>query len=141
MIYGGGKNGLMGEVARSSKNNGGYVEGIIPKFLRSKENINKNLDKIIITKNMSERKKLLYEKGDAFLALPGGPGTIEEITEIISWLNLGLHKKPIIIFNYNKFWTPLINMYKKTYLKKFNHIKIESLFYCVNSVGQLKKLL
>ena len=140
LIYGGGKNGLMGEVARGVKENKGYVIGIIPEFLKTKENMNTKIDQIIITKDMHKRKNLLYKKGDAILALPGGPGTIEEITEIISWLNLNIHSKPIILFNYKNFWDPLIKMYNKVYDNKFNSKKSKSLFYCVNNISEFKKM-
>ena len=93
IIYGGGKVGLMGKISSSSYNLGGKVIGIIPKFLNSKEKINTNSTEIKIVKDMPERKKKLFEMGDAFLILPGGSGTIEEATEIISWKFLGLHKK------------------------------------------------
>ena len=90
---------------------------------------------------MSERKKLLFSKSDAFIALPGGPGTLEEITEIISSFNLGLHHKPIIILNYKKFWQPLINLYEDFYKKKFVNKNFQKLFYSVNTLSELKKIL
>ena len=100
IIYGGGKVGLMGKVSSSSYNMGGKVIGIIPKFLNSKEKINTQTTETIIVKDMPDRKKKLFEMGDAFLILPGGSGTIEEAAEVISWKFLGLHNKKIILFNY-----------------------------------------
>ena len=94
----------MGEVAKSVRLNGGFVTGVIPKFLKITENVYQDANETIVVNSMSKRKELLYKKADAFIALPGGPGTIEEITEIISWFNLGLHCKPVILFNYNEFW-------------------------------------
>ena len=88
---------------------------------------------------MAERKKLLFEMGDVFIALPGGPGTIEEITEVISWHNLNLHSKKIILLNYNNFWNPLIKMYNTTYKKKFINKKIKNIFYSVKSINEIKK--
>lgn len=140
LTYGGGNNGLMGVISNSVKLNGGYVTGIIPRFLVSTENLNTKIDKIIKVKNMSERKKLLLEKGDAILTLPGGPGTLEEIAEIISWLNLGIHSKPIIIFNYNSFWNKLILLYKQMYKQKFINTKYNNLFYLIDNISQFKKL-
>ncbi len=141
LIYGGGSNGLMGEIARTMQQNGSFITGIIPKFLETEENMNKKANKLIVVKDMTIRKKLLFEKGDAFIALPGGPGTIEEITEIISWYNLNLHSKPIILFNYNKFWNPLIQMYTKTYNQKFNNKKYKKIFYSVNNIKEIKKII
>ena len=75
----------------------------------------------IIVKDMAQRKNLLYQKGDAFMALPGGPGTLEEITEVISWRNLEIHSKPIILFNQNKYWDSLIKLYEKFYNNSFSN--------------------
>ena len=140
LVYGGGSNGLMGEIAKSVKSSGGYVIGIIPKFLKTQENINTKMDKMIIVNNMSIRKKKLFEKGDAFIALPGGPGTIEEITEVISWHNLNIHKKPIILINDNKYWDPLIKIYKKAYKERFLDINYKNLFYSAKNISEFKKL-
>ena len=131
----------MGEIARTMQQNGSFITGIIPKFLETEENMNKKANKLIVVKDMAKRKKLLFEKGDAFIVLPGGPGTIEEITEIISWFNLKLHNKPIILFNYNGFWEPLINMYKKTYNEKFLEKMHNQIFYSVKSMSEIKKII
>ena len=90
---------------------------------------------------MNERKKLLYELGDAFLALPGGTGTIEEISEIISWKVLGLHNKPIIFFNINKFWDPLLKQFDNINKKNFGNINLQTIFQTVNNLHQFKKIL
>jgi len=102
IIYGGGQVGLMGIVAKNALKLGIKVTGIIPEFLNSKEIMFNEINTLKIVKDMSQRKKLLYELGDAFIALPGGTGTIEEITEVISWKVLGLHDKPIIFYNIKK---------------------------------------
>tara|TARA_B110000014_G_C19825205_1_gene428053 strand:+ start:89 stop:637 length:549 start_codon:yes stop_codon:yes gene_type:complete len=140
LVYGGGSNGLMGEVARSVKEKNGYVTGIIPKFLIEKEGIDDHIDEKIIVNDMSQRKKLLFNKGEAFIALPGGAGTIEEITEIISWFNLGLHSKPIIFFNYKNFWDPLISIYKNIYKDMLIEKKHKELFYTIRNINEIKKL-
>ena len=88
----------MGKVSNSALKKGSEVIGVIPEFLKIDENINYNISEIIEVKSMAERKKILFDKGDAFLILPGGSGTIEEATEVISWKFLELHNKPIIIF-------------------------------------------
>ena len=130
IIYGGGKVGLMGEISRSAINSGGKVIGVIPKFLNSKEIINYDISETLIVEDMSERKKKMFQLGDAFLILPGGSGTIEEATEIISWKLLNIHKKDIIIFNYCNFWDSLINMYDKVKKDNFSNKNLQNI--CVN---------
>ena len=141
LVYGGGSNGLMGVVSENAKSNGAHVTGIIPKFLQEVEKTNKNVNKTIVVKDMATRKQLLYKKADVFIVLPGGPGTLEELTEIISWKNLNLHKKTIIIINYNKFWNSLIKVYKKYEIENFMDKKIIKLFYIVNNINELKKII
>ena len=140
IIYGGGSVGLMGRVSSSAYNNGGLVKGIIPKFLVSKEKICNKTYETIIVKDIIERKKKLFEMGDAFLILPGGSGTIEEATEIISWKFLGLHNKEIIIFNFNNFWNPLIKMYEQVKNKKFGNTNIQSIIKHIKTLQEFKKL-
>jgi len=111
LVYGGGNVGLMGAVARGALDNGGKVSGIIPRFLAAKERIGNSLDELdeaIITDNMHERKMLMYEKADAFVALPGGIGTLEELIEQLTWAQLGQHRKPIVLANFDGFWEPLL---------------------------------
>lgn len=110
LIYGGGTYGLMGEVADGVLDAGGQVTGIIPEFLIGREGRNQDLDKlteVIVTKNMHERKQSMFEKADAFVTLPGGVGTLEEVVEIMTWAQLDRHKKPIIFANVNQFWNPI----------------------------------
>ena len=127
IIYGGGKAGLMGKISDSAMKVGGEVVGIIPKFLATKEKINNKITKTIIVNNISIRKKKLINMGDAFLILPGGSGTIEEAAEVISWKILGIHNKKIIIFNFNDFWDPLIQMYDKAKNKKFGNKNLQNI--------------
>ena len=141
IIYGGGKTGMMGEISKSSYYSGGKVIGIIPKFLATEETINTNITRTIIVKDMSERKKKLFQMGDSFLILPGGPGTIEEATEIISWKFLGIHSKEIIIFNFNKYWDPFIKMYSNSNNKKFGNINLQNITKHIRSIQEFKKLL
>tara|TARA_B100000029_G_scaffold504465_1_gene583348 strand:+ start:1079 stop:1618 length:540 start_codon:yes stop_codon:yes gene_type:complete len=140
VIYGGGKVGMMGEISKSTMHLGGKVIGIIPKFLDSKEIIDNNLSKTIIVKNMSERKKKLFEYGDAFLIMPGGSGTIEEATEVISWKFLNLHNKKIIIFNYENYWNSMIEMYKNAENKKFGNKNLQNICEHVNTFEEFVKL-
>ena len=94
---------------------------IVKKRVEKKELkiIDYNISETIIVKDMKERKEKLFELGNAFLILPGGAGTIEEGTEVISWLNLGLHNKPIIIFNFENYWNSMIEMYNNSFKNKF----------------------
>ena len=140
IIYGGGKVGMMGKLSHSAINSGGKVIGIIPKFLSSIEIIDSNITKTIIVNNMSERKKKLFEMGNGFLILPGGSGTIEEATEIISWLILGLHNKPIIIFNFENYWDPMIQMYDNSLKNKFGDKNLQSICKTVKTFEEFSLL-
>jgi len=110
LVYGGGGLGLMGEVARTTVKNGGRVTGIIPTFLSELEHMLKEVDELILTNDMHERKKLMFEKADAFIALPGGIGTLEELVEQLTWSQLGQHKKPVVIANIKGYWTPFLDL-------------------------------
>ena len=111
LVYGGGSLGMMGEVARATLSAGGRVTGIIPEFLVKAEAMLDDCDEVIITKDMHERKRLMFERSDAFVALPGGIGTLEELVEQLTWAQLGRHKKPIVIANIADFWTPLVHLF------------------------------
>ena len=140
MVYGGGKSGIMGSVSSACHLNGGKILGIIPKNLIIKEIINYQSKQIIIVKDMSERKKKLLKMGDAILILPGGSGTIEEATEVISWKILGIHNKDIILFNHKNYWDPLINMYKNAKTKNFGNKNLQNICKHVNTFEELIKI-
>ena len=108
LVYGGGSVGLMGAVAKSTLDHGGLVTGIIPDFLRSRENMLTRVQEMIVTPDMHERKRLMFEHSDAFVALPGGVGTLEELVEQMTWQQLGRHTKPVLLANIDGFWEPLI---------------------------------
>jgi uncharacterized protein (TIGR00730 family) len=108
LVYGGGSVGLMGAVAKSVLDHGGTVTGIIPDFLANRERMNPNLTELVITPDMHERKRLMFERSDAFVALPGGVGTLEELVEQMTWQQLGRHTKPVLLANIDSFWEPLI---------------------------------
>ena len=106
LVYGGGTKGIMGAVADGALRAGGKVTGIIPRFLINKEATETaldRLDELVVTENMHERKHKMFEKSDAFVALPGGIGTVEEIVEIMTWAQLGHHRKPIVFANIEGF--------------------------------------
>ena len=104
LVYGGGSLGLMGELSKSVHKNNGEVLGIIPKHLLKIEGIDKNQGEIIITDDMHTRKKTMYDNSDAFLCLPGGIGTLEEVSETITWFQLNISRKPIFFLNINGYW-------------------------------------
>jgi len=107
LVYGGGDMGMMGAVADAVRQNGGSVTGIIPQFLLNKERAGFNGEGLIVTADMHERKRKMFELADAFVAMPGGVGTLEELVEQLTWAQLGRHKKPILIANIKGFWQPL----------------------------------
>jgi uncharacterized protein (TIGR00730 family) len=97
LVYGGGGLGLMGEIARTVLAHNGHVTGIIPEFLSKKERMLKDADELIVVKDMHQRKRLMFDRSDAFVALPGGIGTLEELVEQLTWAQLGRHDKPIVL--------------------------------------------
>ena len=107
LVYGGGSVGMMGAVASSVLDHGGKVTGIIPSFLTAKENALKRVQEMIVTPDMHERKRLMFEHSDAFVALPGGIGTLEELVEQLTWQQLGRHSKPVLLADIDGFWEPL----------------------------------
>jgi uncharacterized protein (TIGR00730 family) len=108
LVYGGGSVGMMGAVASAVLNHGGSVMGIIPEFLTNRENALKQVQEMIVTPDMHERKRLMFEHSDAFVALPGGIGTLEELVEQLTWQQLGRHSKPVLLANIDGFWEPLL---------------------------------
>src|ERR1700761_5266373 len=108
LVYGGGAVGMMGAVATAVLDHGGSVTGIIPSFLTARENALKRVQEMIVTPDMHERKRLMFEHSDAFVALPGGIGTLEELVEQLTWQQLGRHSKPVLLANIDGFWEPLL---------------------------------
>ena len=99
LVFGGGAVGIMGAIAKSVVDHGGKITGIIPEFLVAREHAMRGADSLIITRDMHERKRKMFEMADAFVALPGGIGTLEEVVEQITWVQLGRHRKPILLAN------------------------------------------
>jgi uncharacterized protein (TIGR00730 family) len=108
LVYGGGNVGLMGTVARSVLDHGGVVTGIIPDFLKSRERMLDDVQETIVVPDMHTRKRLMFDRADAFVALPGGIGTLEELVEQMTWAQLGQHRKPILLLSIRGFWKPLL---------------------------------
>lgn len=113
LVYGGGDLGLMGIVARAVLDHGGHVTGIMPNFLRDRERLLIDVHELIVVNDMHQRKHLMFQKSDAFVALPGGLGTLEEFVEQLTWTQLGQHNKPIVLVNVQGFWDPLLALFDK----------------------------
>lgn len=110
LVYGGGDVGLMGTVARAVLQHGGHVTGIIPDFLKRRENMILGAQETIVVPDMHTRKRLMFDNADAFVAMPGGIGTLEELIEQMTWSQLGRHTKPILLLDTGGFWRPLIEL-------------------------------
>ncbi len=127
LVYGGGDVGLMGTIARAVITSGGHVTGIIPGFLRDREVMLTEVNELIVTKDMHERKRLMFERADAFVAMPGGIGTLEEVVEMMTWSQLGQHDKPIVLFDVGGFWQPLValieHMRREAFIRPQNEIR------------------
>lgn len=113
LVYGGSNSGTMGIVADGVLNHGGKVTGVLPHFLRTKETEHTGLTEIIMTETMHERKMKMYELSDAVITLPGGYGTMDELFEFMTWAQLGLHQKPVALFNVDGFYDDLLSMINK----------------------------
>ncbi len=111
LVYGGGGGGLMGRLARATLAGGGFVTGIIPNFLVRKEHALTDAQEMVVVENMHERKQAMFERADAFIALPGGVGTLEELFEQLTWAQLDRHDKPILIADIAGFWRPLLALF------------------------------
>lgn len=132
LVYGGGTKGIMGAVSAGARGAGGKVMGIIPRFLMNTEATESalaRLDELIVTEDMHERKHKMFEESDAFVALPGGIGTVEEIVEIMTWAQLGRHRKPIVYGNIDGFWNPM--------LKLIDHMRAEGFVHTAHLVQPL----
>lgn len=128
LVYGGGAAGLMGVIADSVLLHGGHAIGVMPKFLTERELAHTGLTKLVIVETMTERKKQMFDLANAFIALPGGPGTLEEISEVISWARIGQNPNPCILFNENGYFDGLrdfySNMVKEGFLTQADFDKI-----------------
>jgi uncharacterized protein (TIGR00730 family) len=137
LIYGGGSLGLMGEVARAALGAGGKVTGIIPEFLGAREKMLTDVDELIVVENMHVRKQLMFDRADAFVALPGGIGTLEELVEQLTWSQLGRHDKPIVIANIGGFWDPFLNLLEHMKSETFIRAGLEVHFSVVDKVEDI----
>jgi uncharacterized protein (TIGR00730 family) len=141
LIYGGGDCGVMGAVANATMKNGGHVTGVFPVSLRNIENEHQNLSEIIIVDTMHERKMGMFERSDAFIVFPGGFGTMDEMFEILTWKQLQLHNKPVIIFNYQGYWDPLIALMKNIIEQGFAKAEVATFYHVVTVVEEILDIL
>ena len=137
LVYGGGSLGLMGETARSVIRYGGHVTGIIPAFLGEREHMLLQAHELVVVENMHQRKHLMFLKSDAFVALPGGLGTLEEFVEQLTWSQLEQHQKPIVLVNIDGFWNPLLELFGDMRQEGFIHHGLELHLDVVNRVDAI----
>ena len=137
VVYGGANVGLMGSLAQGVLNNNGKIIGVLPGFLKEKEIAHPNLTELILVESMHERKKKMNELADGIIALPGGFGTLEEFFEMLTWAQLGLHKKPVGILNIGEFYIKLVglmqHMVDTGFLKEIN----KNMLLVSNDIGEL----
>jgi len=137
LVYGGGSLGLMGEVARATLDSGGRVTGIIPEFLTEKEKMMRDVNELIVTEDMHERKRLMFERSIAFVALPGGVGTLEELVEQLTWVQLGRHAKPVVVANIAGFWDPFLSLLQHMKADTFIRPGLDLSFAVVDSAAKV----
>jgi uncharacterized protein (TIGR00730 family) len=141
LVYGGGDVGLMGATARSVLHHGGHVTGIIPDFLRRRENMLDEAQETIIVPDMHTRKQLMFDRSDAFVAMPGGIGTLEELVEQMTWSQLGRHRKPILLLDLNGFWRPLLDLLAHMRLNGFIRPGLELNYLVAETVEDVVPML
>ncbi|MTH17628.1 TIGR00730 family Rossman fold protein [Flavobacterium sp. LC2016-01] len=134
LVYGGSSTGLMGAVADGVLENNGEVIGVLPQFLQKKEVAHQNLTELILVDDMHQRKAKMNLLADGFIVLPGGLGTLEELFEMLTWFQLGLHQKKIVLLNIKNFYAPLLIMIENLENFDFLKSKKESMFFVCDSV-------
>ncbi|MDQ0316443.1 TIGR00730 family Rossman fold protein [Amorphus orientalis] len=137
LVYGGGSVGLMGTLAHSVLSSGGRVTGVIPQFLKDREVMLNEVTELITTGDMHERKRIMFERADAFVALPGGIGTLEEAVEMMTWSQLGQHRKPILMANINRFWDPLVHLLDHMRKEAFIRPGLDVAFMVCDEIGEV----
>lgn len=136
-VYGGGSIGIMGILADEVLANGGRVLGVIPQFLQTLEVAHNGITETIVTETMHDRKRTMFERSDGFIILPGGLGTLDETFEIMTWKQLRLHDKPIIVLNTNDYWAPFEELINRTITGGFAHEKVRDLYSVVNNSNEV----
>jgi uncharacterized protein (TIGR00730 family) len=141
LVYGGGKAGLMGAVARGAKAGGGRIVGVIPEFMKMRELAYTEADELISVLTMRERKMLMETRADAFLALPGGWGTLEELLEILTLAHLDALAKPVVIYNQDGYYDELLALFDRIVREKFMHETVRRKFAVARTVEEIFPLL
>lgn len=137
IVYGGGSVGTMGYLAKAAMDAGGHVIGIIPEHIISREGQLHEISELHVVDSMHSRKRMMVEKSDAFITMPGGLGTLDETFEILTWKYLGLHEKPIIIGNINEYWTPMHRMIEHMVHEQYTPQRHLQLFDWAESVEEI----
>ncbi len=137
LVYGGGGIGLMGVIAETVLAGGGKVTGVIPDFLTKYEVGNPGVTDLIVVESMHQRKRVMFEKSDGFVILPGGIGSLDETFEIISWKQLQQHSKPVVVLNVNGYWDPFEALIEAIIKGGFGHHKVKELYTVVDNVNDV----
>jgi uncharacterized protein (TIGR00730 family) len=141
LVYGGGNVGMMGSVARSVKEAGGHVVGVIPEFMRERELAYHQADELIVVGSMRDRKRIMEERAAAFLALPGGIGTLEELTEILTLRYVNRIDKPVVVYNQDGFYDDLLRFFERMTRERFKSAGMHDLFSVAGQVAEIWPLL
>ena len=141
LVYGGGNGGLMGATARAVLEKGGHVTGIIPGFLRDRELMLDDAQEMVVVPDMHTRKRLMFERSDAFVALPGGIGTLEELVEQMTWVQLDRHTKPVLIADIGGFWRPLLSLLAHMREQGFIRSELEVRYVVAETVEEILPML
>ncbi len=128
LVYGAGDIGLMGEVARTARGAGGACLGVIPQHLMAREAARRDLTHLVVTETMHERKKVMFANSDAIVVLPGGAGTLDEFFEVLTWAQIGLHRKPILLLDLAGYWQPLVALVEHVITQGFAEPGLRQLF-------------
>ena len=137
LVYGAGDQGIMGETARAAQSAGARITGFIPRHLYDLEVGKNDIHALIVTETMHERKKLMLYNADAVIALPGGPGTLDELIEVLTWRHLGLHAKPAFLLNTNGYWAPLLALFDHMVAEGFVDAHFRDYFSVAETVDEL----
>jgi hypothetical protein len=141
LVYGAGDIGLMGEVAQATQAAGGQALGVIPQHLMKREVARRDLSTLVVTETMHERKKVMFTNSDAIVVLPGGAGTLDEFFEVLTWAQIGLHGKPVVLLDADGFWQPLLALIDHIIEQGFAEPGLRSLFTTVPDVPALASAL
>jgi uncharacterized protein (TIGR00730 family) len=141
LVFGGGARGLMGRVARATMAAGGEVVGVIPKFLQEREHATHEWSELVVVDNMHQRKQIMFERADAFVALPGGIGTLEELVEQLTWVQLEQHRKPVVIADIGGFWRPLLALMAHMRMQEFIRDSFDAHYLVAEKIADVPSIL